>query len=151
MGGFTFRIAHLDSTDLKTGDTVSRGAKLGVMGNTGQSTGPHGHIDVVSGYHDWMYRLRDIDRGFPAAAFEELHYFVDRELCGGSPYRITTFPYDPRYLIGGKWKAHPGVDIVIDQVGPVFYWNRSWNGTVVNSGADPGYGNFLQIFYTKEA
>lgn len=40
--------AHLTATpDVKTGDVVSQGQRLGVMGNTGQSRGAHLHFSVM--------------------------------------------------------------------------------------------------------
>lgn len=37
---------HLDSVAVKRGDMVNAGTKLGVSGNTGNSTGPHLHLTV---------------------------------------------------------------------------------------------------------
>ena len=37
---------HLEEVDVKVGDRVKRGQKLGLMGNTGRSTGPHLHYQV---------------------------------------------------------------------------------------------------------
>lgn len=37
---------HLDSVVVRQGDTVNAGQKLGVSGNTGNSTGPHLHLTV---------------------------------------------------------------------------------------------------------
>ena len=37
---------HLDSVAVRQGDTVNAGKKLGVSGNTGNSTGPHLHLTV---------------------------------------------------------------------------------------------------------
>ena len=147
MSGYTFRLAHLERTPLKVGQTVRRGDPIGRMGNTGQSTGAHGHIDVVKGCQSWMYRLQNIYAGNPIPAFRELHFFIDDELTGGKPFRITTHVYDHRYVIGGKWKPHPAYDIVIDDPNPEFYWNRSFEGTVIASAFDRGYGNYVQIHY----
>lgn len=146
---FTFRLAHLKEIRVHTGDKIQRGSAIGAMGNTGQSTGDHGHIDVVNGTHDWVYRIHDMERGYPKPNFEELQFFIDKELCGGSPFHVTTYPYDYRYIIRGQWKPHPGYDIVIVDEHPVFYWNRSYEGTVIASGYDDGYGNYVQIEYTK--
>lgn len=147
MSGHTFRLGHLSNTTLKVGDIVRRGDGIGRMGNTGQSTGAHGHIDVVQGRQGWTYRLNDIYHGHPFPAFRELHFFIDDELTGGEPFRITTHVYDYRYIINGSWKPHPAYDIVIDGPNPEFYWNRSSEGEVIASGFDSGYGKYIQIHY----
>ena len=41
--------AHLDSQLVKKGQTVSRAQKIGTMGNTGFTTGPHLHLSVSQG------------------------------------------------------------------------------------------------------
>lgn len=38
---------HLDSLDVKAGDQVEQGERIGRLGNTGRSTGPHLHFQVV--------------------------------------------------------------------------------------------------------
>lgn len=38
---------HLDSMDVKTGDQVEQGERIGRLGSTGRSTGPHLHFQVV--------------------------------------------------------------------------------------------------------
>ncbi|MEQ8967096.1 MAG: peptidoglycan DD-metalloendopeptidase family protein [Azospirillaceae bacterium] len=44
--GVTTRYAHLHSVDVSVGDTVEAGDPVGVLGNTGRSTGPHLHYEV---------------------------------------------------------------------------------------------------------
>jgi murein DD-endopeptidase MepM/ murein hydrolase activator NlpD len=146
---YTVRFAHLkDPVAYKEGDIIERGDVVGIMGNTGQSTGAHLHIDVVFDRNLWMYRMRDIDRGMPEPAFEQLHYFIDREL-GNGDFRVTTFPYDYRYIIpqNGGWKPHPGYDVVLDTPDKRIYWNRSMTGVVAKTGFDSGYGNYVYIIF----
>ena len=141
---YTVRYAHLRlPVSYEAGDILSRGDPIGTMGNTGQSTGPHLHIDVVHGGVSDMYRLGDIGSGLQPA-FEQLSHFIDEEL--GGPFRVTTYPYDYRSKMkGGKWKAHPGYDLVIEAGIPKIFWNRSMVGEVLRHGFDPSYGNFIQI------
>jgi murein DD-endopeptidase MepM/ murein hydrolase activator NlpD len=144
---YTVRYAHLRfKTHHKEGDTIGRGEVLGFMGSTGQSTGPHLHIDVVRGRHEHMYRMHNIACGDLEPDFEQLSYFIDEEL-GGGQFRVTTYPYDYRYVIDGKWKAHPGYDVVLEEPLGKIYWNRSMAGVVAKCGFDHGYGNFIQIVY----
>jgi murein DD-endopeptidase MepM/ murein hydrolase activator NlpD len=45
-GGYQTMYAHLYSTSVKNGDTVSKGKQIGTVGSTGYSTGPHLHFAV---------------------------------------------------------------------------------------------------------
>lgn len=45
-GDFRSLYAHLHSTDLNVGDTITEGTPIGLVGVTGQSTGPHVHVEL---------------------------------------------------------------------------------------------------------
>lgn len=47
--GYKTLYAHLSSVSVSVGQTVPKGAKLGIMGSTGQSTGIHLHFEVLKG------------------------------------------------------------------------------------------------------
>ena len=47
--GYTVQYAHLDSIDVKVGDQVPAGGKIGVMGSTGNVTGVHLDMIVTKG------------------------------------------------------------------------------------------------------
>lgn len=46
MGGFRTFYAHLQSTNLKVGDVLDEGMEIARVGNSGQSTGPHVHVEL---------------------------------------------------------------------------------------------------------
>jgi murein DD-endopeptidase MepM/ murein hydrolase activator NlpD len=46
-GGLQTRYGHLGSVQVKAGDRVDSEAVLGTVGNTGRSTGPHVHFEVI--------------------------------------------------------------------------------------------------------
>ncbi len=48
-GDFLIRYLHLSRLDVQAGDQVTSGQRIGLMGSTGNSTGPHLHFD-------WRYR-----------------------------------------------------------------------------------------------
>lgn len=44
--GFVTRYGHLSKIDVKAGQAIKRGQKIGEVGNTGFSTGPHLHYEI---------------------------------------------------------------------------------------------------------
>jgi murein DD-endopeptidase MepM/ murein hydrolase activator NlpD len=45
--GYRTRYAHLEQELVRVGDRVSKGQPIGLLGDTGRSTGPHVHVEVL--------------------------------------------------------------------------------------------------------
>ena len=58
-GGYKAVYGHLSKIEVKAGDKVSEGQQIGLVGSTGNSSGPHLHLEVrVS---PWKYTNKDVD------------------------------------------------------------------------------------------
>lgn len=55
---------HLKSFSVSKGDTISKGQQVGIMGNTGRSTGTHLHLGISKNYwSDYIDPLKELNLG----------------------------------------------------------------------------------------
>jgi murein DD-endopeptidase MepM/ murein hydrolase activator NlpD len=59
--GYTTLYGHLDKILVKRGQVVRQGEKIGTMGNSGRSTGPHLHFELRQ-YHRFLDPLKILHR-----------------------------------------------------------------------------------------
>lgn len=143
---YTVRYAHLErKPELRVGDIIGYGEVIGIMGNSGFSTGAHLHLDVAEGFNTTPYKLSDLEKGFPKPSPKQAAWFIDSELFG-CRHCITTHYADPDYLRSMK-KLHCGYDVVpVTRGNRTIHWNRSVVGKVLAIIDDPtGYGHCIHI------
>lgn len=146
---YTVRYAHLERIPMwKPGDGIQKGRKVGRMGNTGQSTAPHLHIDCVEGEQLTNWRLTDTEKNLLQSAHKQLNWFIDDELFG-TDIHITSYYNDPIYF-HRFGKVHLAYDVVPENRHQTrdnwdIYWNRSAVGICLAVGHDRGYGNYILI------
>ena len=148
---YTVRFAHMaEPPEYAKGDRIKRGDIVGIMGNTGLSTGAHLHIDVVEGWHDKPYQLKDIGTSLKPSR-KQLELFIDDELFGIFPV-VTTKYLDAEYKVQFG-KDHPAIDCVpsdrqkTNEHFPI-HWNRSMNGMVTLVVNQPkGYGHCMYVAF----
>jgi murein DD-endopeptidase MepM/ murein hydrolase activator NlpD len=69
--GYKTRYAHLNKVHVAKGDTISRGQLIADMGNTGVSTSPHLHYEVIY-KRSHVNPINYFDRNMSAEAYKSL-------------------------------------------------------------------------------
>ena len=72
LGDFTTLYAHMSRSYVKDGRRCSTGSVIGLLGNTGRSTGPHLHFELHKGHHKIDPRGSIVRDTFKAPEIEEL-------------------------------------------------------------------------------
>lgn len=98
VGGFKVYYAHLSESLVKAGDHVTKGQLLGYTGNTGNSTGPHLHLEVRS----------------PQNAVIDPDKFFGQN---PNPTTIPVQPYSPPSPGSSPSQGEPGTAAVIGAAG----------------------------------
>ncbi len=72
LGDFMTLYAHMSRSYVKTGDVVRQGQLIGLVGNTGRSTGPHLHYELHKGHRQIDPRGRIVRDAFKADDIDAL-------------------------------------------------------------------------------
>ena len=137
---------HLESfsTFLSVGKNLENGDIIGIMGDTGQSTGPHLHLQTVEGTHTAPWSL--IDKKIKPSA-TQTNYAAQDIFGYGAPWTTTPWSCEEYFANYRKW--HFALDIVPDHTNQnqdnSIMWTRSMLGEVIGLGAHPGYGIYVIV------
>ncbi len=153
---YTARYAHLEAKPIyKVGDIIKPKQKIGVMGTSGQSFAKHVHFDLIQRVApNRVYRLRELHHfisDLPSLMHQHA-YFLDNGFFKTKIF-IPTYFGDPKYFLRGKFKFHPGYDLVPKDRHETtkhyaLYWNRTFDGLVTGVGYDEiGYGHYITVQY----
>lgn len=82
--GYTTRYAHLSVQSVSVGESVSAGQKIGEVGSTGGSTGPHLHYELR---HNGA-NIKPMFDGVTALFFGTKNY-TSKNKCGASPSGVS--------------------------------------------------------------
>lgn len=93
--GYKTRYAHLSSQSVSKGQKVNAGTKIGVVGSTGGSTGPHLHYEQRKG--STVLRPTVDGRSFTSNG----NFTVKSQNCGGTP----TNPHTPQKICGSGFSV----------------------------------------------
>ena len=138
---YSNRYGHLEKVCVIEGQRLKYGDYIGIVGNTGDSTGTHLDLMVVEGHVDYP-SYSQIDIGNMVASKRQVERFLNNQLFN-SPYRITTPYLDPNY--NRPWE-HWGYDAV-PIYGKNLYWSIPNNGIVRKTGYNSVLGNYIVVWY----
>lgn len=146
---YTVIYAHLEKFYVKEGDILKTGARIGRMGNTGQSTAKHLHIGCFFGSNKELFTMKDVENEKPKAALRMLNNFINFNLFKYKP--VITTPVAEWEYQRDYGKLHLAYDVVPENrhdknASLDIYWNIQNNGTVLRADYDEkGYGNYVYV------
>lgn len=149
---YTVLFGHLKRVDVSKGETLTQGAKIGIEGSTGFSTGRHCHITVAEGKISNLdkMRLTPLNNGATKPNKTQCQAMINKHLYNTS--FVTTTPYlDPSYVTQFGVK-HPAIDVSATKSGAHIQWSRTQKGTVTNVYSnDSGYGNCVLVSFDSNS
>lgn len=151
-GGITTRYGTLASRTVKVGDAVKQGQVIGLVGATGQSTGPHLHLEfskdgaslaVLDCYPDLESQFQDDTVGGVSVQEPKQRLYYTWPVPG---YYTVTVSYGEYTNCGhSKGLYHMGLDIQIPAETQVLSYQ---SGRVVASGYNSDYGKYVEVLHT---
>lgn len=145
----TVLMGHFYEVYVKEGQTVKKGARIGLMGNTGVSDGEHLHLAVANSAQTNRWYLRE------SQARNVSKYDTEAFMNAGTLFAIDGNPH--KYRITGGWlyyKNHYAYDMIADKAMtlPDIVWPLGVEGKVVqvHDDGDSQYGKVVLIQFGEK-
>lgn len=141
----TVLFGHLETFEVKVGDVVKQGDKIGLMGNTGHSNGVHLHMTVADTEQNDIWWLADS----PSVKCSKAS--TDAYLAGGRAFKDSKGWQDKEYTTGWLgYENHYAYDLVSANAEiPYVVWSPKEFGKVVCVRDDGNcrYGKVVLVQY----
>ena len=149
-GGWQTRYLHMDRRDVAVGNVVAQGRQLGIVGNTGDSSGPHLHYEQK--LNGVVQQAWFNGHAVPLTWSYNQHYETSANCSGSGKFWVDTFANAPGHSTPGGTQTgtlYAGTNYVYCKVwGPEVRVGTAYNHWWMKTDLDVGPANqWVSAYY----